>query len=163
MLKFAESLQLFRFMRRMITPLLLLLLMASCKEEPAGKDGKLTVKDIKNPNSLIEAADDLYPVMQFEEDHFDFGTLQAGEVVSHEFRFKNTGKAPLIITSASSSCGCTVPSYPRDPIAPGEEGVIKVEFDSGGRRNKVKKTVNISANTNPAIQKISIEAFVKTN
>jgi len=163
MFKFAESQQLFRFMRPLIMPFLLLLFMASCKKEAADKEGKLTVKDIKNPNSLIEDSDDLYPVMEFEEDHFDFGTLKAGEVVSHEFRFKNTGKARLIITSAKSSCGCTIPSYPREPIAPGEEGVIKVEFDSGGRRNKVIKTVNISANTNPAIQKISIEAFVKSN
>jgi len=137
--------------------------MISCTKEPNNNKAKLTVKDIKNPNSLIEEPDDLYPVMDFEEDHFDFGTLNAGEVVSHEFKFKNTGKATLIITSASSSCGCTVPSYPHKAIAPGEEGIIKVEFDSGGKKNKVKKTVNITANTNPAIQKISIEAFVKTN
>ncbi len=142
---------------------ILFILLAACNNTKDKGENGLSVRDIKNPNSLMEDQDDLYPMMQFEEDHFDFGTLSEGEVVSHEFKFKNTGKARLIITSANSSCGCTIPSFPREPIEPGEEGVIKVEFDSGGKRNKVKKNINITANTNPAVQKISIEAFVKTN
>nr|HNH67158.1 DUF1573 domain-containing protein [Bacteroidia bacterium] len=67
--------------------------------------------------------------------------ITEGEIVSYNFKFKNSGKAPLIITQASASCGCTVPEYSKDPIAPGQEGFIKVTFNSEGKHGMTSKTI----------------------
>ena len=75
----------------------------------------------------------------FEETDFDFGTVNDGEKVKHTYKFKNTGNEPLIIASAKGSCGCTVPKWPSEPIAPGQSGVIDVEFDSKGKPGKQAK------------------------
>jgi hypothetical protein len=88
-------------------------------------------------------------VMTFEETEFDFGTVKEGEKVSHVYKFKNTGDEPLILSNAKGSCGCTVPEWPREPIAPGEEGEIKVEFNSRNKKGKRNQKVTITANTNP--------------
>lgn len=88
--------------------------------------------------------------VSFAETEFDFGTVDAGEIVSHEFEFTNTGSEPLIISNAKGSCGCTVPKWPKDPIAPGASGKIMVEFNSKGKKNKQNKKVTITANTEPA-------------
>jgi hypothetical protein len=65
------------------------------------------------------------PSFQFEEDTYDFGTITEGTVAEHTFRFTNVGESPLIISSATASCGCTVPSYPKEPIPVGGRGEIR--------------------------------------
>ncbi len=65
------------------------------------------------------------------------------------FRFTNTGKTPLLISEARSSCGCTVPEWPQSPIAPGESGEIRARFDSNGRTGQQQKTITVLANTYP--------------
>src|SRR3954470_24896484 len=65
------------------------------------------------------------PDMSFGDTAHDFGLIHEKEIVSYDFPFTNTGKSPLIISSASGSCGCTVPDYPQDPIAPGKTGIVK--------------------------------------
>ncbi|MBX2929810.1 MAG: DUF1573 domain-containing protein [Saprospiraceae bacterium] len=85
----------------------------------------------------------------FTETEFDFGTVKDGEKVSHTYKFKNTGKEPLVISNAQGSCGCTVPKWPRDPIAPGKSGEIVVEFDSKGKAGDRNQKVTLTANTNP--------------
>ncbi|ADR21902.1 hypothetical protein MATR_04650 [Marivirga tractuosa] len=113
----------------------------------------------KTPNQKPEGP---LPSMEFEEKTHDFGTITEGEVVTKVFKFKNTGEAPLIISNATSSCGCTVPSYPKDkPIAPGEEGEIEVKYNSRGKKNQDNKVVRITANTWPATNNITIKAFVE--
>lgn len=87
--------------------------------------------------------------MSFDEVEFDFGTIDEGEVVSHIYKFTNTGEEPLIISSAKGSCGCTVPKRPREPIAPGDEAAITVEFNSKGKKGQRTQKVTITANTNP--------------
>ncbi|MBK7410632.1 MAG: DUF1573 domain-containing protein [Saprospirales bacterium] len=87
--------------------------------------------------------------VQYSETEFDFGTIDQGDLVTHEYKFKNTGNEPLIINSAKGSCGCTVPSWPKEPIAPGKEAVISVQFDSKGKSGAQNKKVTITANTNP--------------
>lgn len=81
---------------------------------------------------------------------FDFGNVQEGEVVTHTFPFTNTGSEPLIISDAKGSCGCTVPSKPQAPIAPGETGEITVQFNSANKKGKRNQKVTVTANTNPA-------------
>ncbi len=87
--------------------------------------------------------------MTFEETEFDFGTVNEGEKVSHTYTFTNTGDEPLILSNAKGSCGCTVPSWPREPIAPGATGEITVEFNSKNKKGKRNQKVTITANTNP--------------
>ncbi|GCD77977.1 hypothetical protein JCM31826_14590 [Thermaurantimonas aggregans] len=110
----------------------------------------------------VVTADD-QPVFQFESEEHDFGIIEEGTVVTHEFVFTNAGKAPLVITSAQGSCGCTVPEYPRDPVMPGKKGVIKVSFDSSNRAGRQDKTVTLIANTvpNTKILKITSEVVSK--
>jgi hypothetical protein len=87
--------------------------------------------------------------MEFKEMAFDFGTVQEGEKVSHTYKFTNTGKEPLIISDAKGSCGCTVPNYSKDPIAPGKTGEIVVEFNTQGKAGQRNQKVTVTANTNP--------------
>ncbi|CAN5855779.1 hypothetical protein BH11BAC7_BH11BAC7_13900 [soil metagenome] len=86
------------------------------------------------------------PVMKFETDTMNFGTIKQGTIVEKDFVFTNTGKTPLIITGAVGSCHCTVPEYTKEPIAPGKKGVIHVTFDSNGKMGVQDKTATISSN-----------------
>ncbi|MFK7946712.1 MAG: DUF1573 domain-containing protein [Saprospiraceae bacterium] len=98
--------------------------------------------------------------MKFSESTFNFGSVTDGEKVEHIYKFKNTGNDPLIISNAQGSCGCTVPQWPKEPIAPGKSGEIKVVFDSKGKVGKQNKTVTITANTEPATTTINITGEV---
>ncbi len=100
------------------------------------------------------------PKFEFAEENHDFGTIKEGDVVEHVFKFKNTGKSPLVIQSARASCGCTVPSKPDKPIAPGEESEILVKFDSHNKPGVQNKTVTITANTEPATTQLYIKSNV---
>lgn len=88
--------------------------------------------------------------MTFDEPQFDFGTIEEGELIRHVFTFTNTGNEPLIITDAKGSCGCTVPKWPREAIAPGETASITVEFNSKNKRGRRSQRVTLTANTEPA-------------
>ncbi len=101
--------------------------------------------------------------MTFEESTYNFGTVTEGEKVERIYKFKNTGNDPLVISNAQGSCGCTVPQWPKEPIAPGKSGEIKVVFDSKGKAGKQNKTVTITANTEPATTTINITGEVLKN
>ena len=102
------------------------------------------------------------PDFKFNEEEFNFGTIKQGESVTHEYTFINSGKEPLIITSAAGSCGCTVPDYPKEPIMKGAKATIKVTFNSAGKVGMQDKTITIQSNakTNPKVIRIkgNIEA-----
>jgi hypothetical protein len=100
------------------------------------------------------------PVIAFMAESHDFGTINEGEVVETEFKFTNTGEAPLIISAAQGSCGCTIPEYPKEPIAPGEEGRILVSFNSEGKPNQQSKTVTLTTNAVPSTKVLTISANV---
>lgn len=85
----------------------------------------------------------------FEEPEYDFGEVREGDIVEHAFAFRNTGKVPLSILNARSSCGCTVPDWPKDPIPPGGNGVIKARFNTEGKTQEQKKAIVVTANTYP--------------
>lgn len=89
-------------------------------------------------------------VMEFNETTFDFGTVEEGEIVRHIFTFTNSGDVPLYLSDAKGSCGCTVPKWPREAIAPGETASITVEFNSKNKRGKRSQRVTLTANTEPA-------------
>jgi hypothetical protein len=105
---------------------------------------------VNNPVSADTPADlSQMAKMEFEQETFDMGKMKEGEEISQSFKFKNTGKSPLVISDAKGSCGCTVPEWPRAPIAPGESGEIRFKFNSKGKSGLQDKTITIVANTNP--------------
>ena len=90
---------------------------------------------------------------KFNEEEFNFGTIMQGDQVKHDFEFTNTGKEPIIISNAAGSCGCTVPEWPKEPIAAGAKAVIKVTFNSAGKQGIQDKTVTLQSNAkqNPMV------------
>lgn len=100
------------------------------------------------------------PSFEWTETEWDFGTINEKDVVEHIYTFKNTGEAPLIIESAKPSCGCTVPSWSKEPIPVGGTGEILVKFDSKGKPNIQTKTVTITANTWPKVTTLRFKTFV---
>ncbi|PZD79497.1 DUF1573 domain-containing protein [Mesonia sp. K7] len=128
----------------------------SCKENAADKVNEENEKEVAERDANAEGT----PVMTFTEDMHDFGTINEGDVVEHTFEFTNTGDAPLVVTDAKGSCGCTVPTWSKDPIAPGEKGEMVVKFNSNGKPNNQMKTVRITANTEAGQESIKIKAFV---
>lgn len=90
-----------------------------------------------------------------------FGTIKTGDKISHQFKFKNTGNAPLVIKSVDVSCGCTFPSYPFLPIEPGKEGAIDVTFDSEHKIGRQKPTITVVTNGRPRTIKLNLEGFVE--
>jgi hypothetical protein len=135
-------------------------------DKPAETEGTLDTEVVNNPataegetvgtNSNAEV-----PEFTFEKEVHDFGTIVQGEKVAYSFKFKNTGKGDLIITSAKGSCGCTVPEYPVEPIAPGAEGVIDVVFNSDGKSGQQNKKVTLVANTVPNTKVLAINGMVE--
>jgi len=98
--------------------------------------------------------------MEFEETTFDFGEVDQGDKIAHVYKFTNTGNEPLIIKNAKGSCGCTVPKWPKEPIAPGESGEMFVEFDTKGKKGMQAKRVTVTANTDPVSTYITIKGKV---
>lgn len=87
---------------------------------------------------------------------WNFGTIIQDEAPEFEFTFINTGNEPMIISNAKGSCGCTVPVWPKEPIAPGETGSINVKFSSKGKQGAQNKTVTLTANTTPPNTKLRV-------
>lgn len=127
----------------------------SCKDGATDKVKAENVEEAAQRDAQAEA----YPTISFDETEHDFGTIDQGTNVEHTFTFTNTGEAPLVITNATSSCGCTVPTWTKEPIAPGESGEMVVKFNGTGQ-NQVTKTVNITANTESGKEQLKIKAFV---
>jgi len=100
------------------------------------------------------------PRITFKEATFDFGDIHQGDKVEHTFVFENSGTEPLIITNVQTTCGCTVPKWPREPIPPGQEGRIVVHFDSANKSNKVNKVVKIISNAVTPLNQVTITANI---
>ncbi|MBL4654055.1 MAG: DUF1573 domain-containing protein [Flavobacteriales bacterium] len=133
------------------------MLFASCGEEQKELSTDIVANDATAEEGVTNTA---MPKMKFEKDLFDFGKISQGEKVSFSYTFKNTGDADLVITSAQGSCGCTVPTWPKEPIKAGETGTIDVVFDSNGKSGKQHKKVTIVANTTPATNVVALTGSV---
>jgi len=120
-----------------------------------------TVNDSNAPTVNAAPVDGKYPTITFEHEEHDFGTIQQGDKVVYDFKFKNTGEANLTITSARGSCGCTVPEYPKTPIKVGKTGNIKVSFDSKGKHGETSKTVTFLCNTKEGNKILTIKANIE--
>jgi hypothetical protein len=116
----------------------------------------------KAPQSEAETVDTVnFPEITFDTALFDFGTILEGEQVSYVFKFQNTGKADLLIQKVETSCGCTVPEYDKKPVKAGENGSIKVRFDSHGKDGQQYKTIKVISNCADNIFDLVIKGVVK--
>lgn len=115
----------------------------------------------KNDKKGEEQANSKLPVFALiDSAAYDFGTIQEGAIVEHEFKFRNDGEYPLILNNISSSCGCTTPEWPKDPIGPKQTSSIKVRFDSKHKAGPQVKTVTVYANTEPAYTELRLKGIV---
>jgi len=101
-----------------------------------------------------------FPVLKFTDSVHDFGTIREGQQVSWLFRFRNTGNSDLLLVSAASTCGCTIPEFPEKPVSPGDTGSIRVVFDSRYKTGRQVKPVYIQGNTRPPLSKVTITCNV---
>ena len=109
-----------------------------------------TPKPADNPNA---------PVITFEKTTHDYGTVTKGGDGTCEFKFKNTGVEPLILSNVTSSCGCTVPEWPREPILKGKSASIKVKYDTN-RIGLINKTVTVMSNSKGSAIQLKITGSV---
>ena len=145
-------------MKTLYILLLSAVILASC----SNADNKKITTDLVNYPLTDEKKSDHVdmPKIELSQDFFDFGEINQKESVSTEFVIKNTGDAPLLIRSAKGSCGCTVPEWPKEPVAVGEEAVIKVTFNSGNKKGKQNKTVTLVTNAIPNTKVLTIKGTV---
>ena len=120
--------------------------------------GNIPGTNVINNNGLPEGPTTM---IRYDSDRFDFGVTDEGEVVKHLFKFTNVGKEPLVISNCKGSCGCTVPTWPKEPIPPGATGEIKVEFNTKGKPGQQSKRVTVTANTVPTETFLEIKGEVR--
>ena len=104
-------------------------------------------------------AQDKVAKIEFKETTIDYGTIEKGANGVRTFEFTNTGDAPLIISDVKSSCGCTIPSKPKDPIMPGKTGEIQVKYDTN-RVNPIRKTITVMSNADTPTVALKIKGVV---
>ena len=148
-------------MKRIFLSIVAVVALAACNSEQpktteaVSNDGAISASVSPTTDASNAAA------FKFEKESYDFGQITEGDQVSYDFSFKNTGSEPLIITGATATCGCTVPNYPREPIAPNGEGKITVKFDSKGKGGMQNKVITITANTVPATTELHMIGDIK--
>ena len=140
-------------MKKYILFLLVSLIIISCDSRSKDKTvGGTTVSPQKTftDSTTVQIIDSVY----------NYGKVTDGEKVEYNYRFKNTGSKPLVIVSATSTCGCTVPEKPEKPIMPGEIGFIKVVFDSKGKVGITNKPITVISNANPPFTELLLTGEV---
>jgi hypothetical protein len=151
-----------------VSTLALSTMLFSCKSDKTGTDETTTVATDSSTSMNVtdagaavttQALTDLTS-MKIDRMSHDFGKIPETSPVETSFVITNTGDKPLLITNAVGSCGCTVPDYPKDPIAPGESRDMKVSFNPSGKVGVNTKNVTITANTDPATTTIDIKSEV---
>jgi hypothetical protein len=110
--------------------------------------------------SMAEIAARDTTAVQVIDSVYNFGTAAEGEKITYNFRFKNIGKKPLIITSTTASCGCTVPEKPEKPVLPGETAFIKVVFNSKGKTGTNHKTITVTSNAHPEFPQLLLNGEI---
>ena len=118
-------------------------------------------KSSKSANSSAAASAGTSEIV-FREYQHDFGKVAEGEKISYSFTFDNKGTGNLVITSATTTCGCTVPKYDTKPISPGANGSLEVIFDTSGRNGMQTKTITVKSNASTPVVLLKITAEVVT-
>ncbi|MGE0560650.1 MAG: DUF1573 domain-containing protein [Flavobacteriales bacterium] len=115
----------------------------------------------QSPQQITQSETRAKTSINFDKSSHNFGEIEQDSKNIYVFKFTNTGSEPLIIENASGSCGCTVPTYPKEPIAPGKTGEIEVVYSPGKQEGEQTKTVSITANTDPIVTTLNISAKVR--
>ncbi|HET6227061.1 MAG TPA: DUF1573 domain-containing protein [Bacteroidia bacterium] len=137
------------------------LFFTACKQEEKNTGVSTDIIDVPaSASSSAPATAGSAPIITFNEEKHDFGTITQGDKVMYSFVFKNTGGSDLVISSAQGSCGCTIPSYPKEPIKAGAEGKIDVEFNSAGKQGMQTKSVTLITNCNPSTKVLTITSTI---
>ena len=136
--------------------IILLLFISSCFN-----DKKINSNLIDNPLTVDGLSKNIkVPQLTINSPIFDFGEVNEGEKLEHTFLIKNTGEANLVISSAKTSCGCTVPKFPKEPILPNQQSEITVVFNTKGKFGKQNKTVTLLTNTVPRAKVLTIKGYI---
>lgn len=106
--------------------------------------------------SMAQNANEPQAEISFEKPTAEFGDIKQGQVVNATFKFKNTGKAPLVLSNVTATCGCTIPSWPKEPIAPGKSSEITATFNSAGKMGQQNKVITIISNAKTSQSQVSI-------
>lgn len=144
----------------------------SCDQKKADTEEATPVAEVANtgvndgtekesPVSTENTTEGPYSEFKFEKESHDFGPIKQGDVVEYEFKFENIGEVPLVISDIKASCGCTTPSWPKEPVEPGAEGTILVKFDSKGKIGQQLKNITITANVETGRKIISIKTNIE--
>lgn len=115
---------------------------------------------VENKNEEKQADSKMPVFALIDSASYEFGTVEEGAIVEHSFRFRNDGEYPLILNNISSSCGCTTPEWPKDPIGPKQTSSIKVRFDTKHKAGPQVKTITVYANTEPAYSELRLKGIV---
>ncbi len=140
--------------RYILICLILGTLLLSCdvrRKDKVADDAMQKMEQVLKDTTTVELIDTVYK----------FGTITEGDKVEYNFRFKNTGKKPLVISNAHASCGCTVPEKPEKPVMPGETSFIKVVFNSKGKSGHQEKSIFVSSNARPSFPDLTLLGEVK--
>ncbi|WP_051203565.1 DUF1573 domain-containing protein [Hugenholtzia roseola] len=115
-----------------------------------------------NPkNKLWQHNTDRKALLSFSENNYNFGEIKQGEQVTYTFKYLNKGTLPLVVTNVQTTCGCTVPKWTKEPIAPNEEGEITVKFDSKGKLGIQRKVITIISNAENSKEQLVLMGTVK--
>jgi hypothetical protein len=139
-------------MRKILLSIACLVVLTACNNQKTVESNA----DSKESSEIAAVDTSNAPAFKFEKEVYDFGEIKEGEKVTYDFKFKNIGNSPLIISSATATCGCTIPEYPKEPVAPGAEGLIRVVFNSAGKAGMQNKIISITANTVPSLTELNI-------
>lgn len=133
------------------------LLLTACSSKPA----ESTQAPVEvTPASPVAATPAELTTVAFDTEEHSFGTIAEGEKVSYKFTFTNTGDKHLTLIDVKPSCGCTTPEWTKTPVAPGEKGFVKVEFDSKGKPGVNNKSVDVRMNTAEGVKQLRFTAEV---
>jgi len=127
-------------------PIYTLIFVALLSVFSCGNSGDNKTGAVDNQSDTTVTDSTQSPVLTLENPVFEFGKINQGEKVYHKFKYKNTGKSNLLINDVGATCGCTVPKWSKEPLAPGQEGEIEVVFDSYGKQGMQSKKINIFSN-----------------
>jgi len=144
--------------KTVVITILTVLMIVSCNKENAlSRIKQENIEIAKQRDYKINAG---AAAISFSKSEHDFGVINEGEIVETTFEFKNTGKTDLIISNARSTCGCTVPEWPKEPIPVGGTGEITVKFNTANKPNKQTKSITLTTNTAKGKETVVIRADV---
>ncbi|WP_075343626.1 DUF1573 domain-containing protein [Tenacibaculum agarivorans] len=133
-------------------------LVTSCKGNNAAS--KVNADNVVQAQKRDKEIGQGAPSITFDKETYDFGTVEEGFVVETTFKVTNSGKSDLVITEAKASCGCTVPTWPKEPIKPGETADVQVKFNTSGKPNQQSKTVTLFTNTEKGQELLKVSGMV---